>query len=718
MMHRWTDIPAIISAPGHAATPTGTGMSVLGHIVAVMLARLDDIDWDSMSHAYGPATEVPGLIRGLASDDPATRESALDAMYGGVHHQGDVYDCTLAVIPFLLEIAGVPGLPGRGPVLELLASIGGIEGGMAHDMPDRDGMYWATARRMVEDAREQLAPLLDDPDPEVRRAAPMVLLACRDDAASLLPAFLARASGEADEQARAALVRAACELARLGAAGRVADVDTAAVGGWLARQVADGDSPAVRRADALAELARCAPDLLPPDPVPMAARLLEAAYAAGTLQSPPDPRGFTTPTLVGAVRDLFEQEADGRRFPEGGDLVRKLSTALGDRVEERAALLGTLARSPHWEARHDALRVAGALMQGWRGDYEDLVAAIGGQLADSHPRITAAAADTLHHLDVLAAPAADALARHLAANPQPGPVLDALAALGDPRALPVLRRALEQPASASAGHLAGKYGPAAADLVPLIRERLRDLPAVTGHDSARAGLAVALGRIGLAAAAAVPDLLQMLPETAALVALGRIGTAASSAVPALEALLGDPAYRVQVGAAVALHRIGAGPGPLLPVLARHLNGDNHYAATSAAEALAELGPAAAPLAPRLRELAARNAGEDILGNWLRLRAAVALWRSAGESAVVVPALLEAWQLNPHTRIHVATCLAEMGEAASSTTAKGETTVALLHGELSRRRRHNSTDHTWSPSQVAGDLALIGACERALAALGE
>ena len=61
-------------------------------------------------------------------------------------------------------------------------------------------------------------------------------------------------------------------------------------------------------------------------------------------------------------------------------------------------------------------------------------------------------------------------------------------------------------------------------------------------------------------------------------------------------------------------------------------------------------------------------------------------------------------------------LAEMGEVASSAEARGETAAALLHGELSRRRRHNSTN-TWSTSQVADDLALVGACERALAALG-
>ena len=46
-------------------------------------------------------------------------------MYGAVHHQGDVYRCTVETIPFLLRIAGRPELPGRAALAELLASIGG-----------------------------------------------------------------------------------------------------------------------------------------------------------------------------------------------------------------------------------------------------------------------------------------------------------------------------------------------------------------------------------------------------------------------------------------------------------------------------------------------------------------------------------------------------------------------------------------------------------------
>ncbi len=48
---------------------------------------IDEVDWASMEHAYGPADDVPGLLRGLASADPAERERALDGMYGAVHHQ-------------------------------------------------------------------------------------------------------------------------------------------------------------------------------------------------------------------------------------------------------------------------------------------------------------------------------------------------------------------------------------------------------------------------------------------------------------------------------------------------------------------------------------------------------------------------------------------------------------------------------------------------------
>lgn len=92
-----------------------------------MFAGIDEVEWASMEHAYGPADDVPGLLRGLASADPVEREGALDGMYGAVHHQGDVYACTLACIPFLFELVADPGIQDRGSIVELLTSIGGID---------------------------------------------------------------------------------------------------------------------------------------------------------------------------------------------------------------------------------------------------------------------------------------------------------------------------------------------------------------------------------------------------------------------------------------------------------------------------------------------------------------------------------------------------------------------------------------------------------------
>ena len=54
------------------------------------LAGLDDVAWDSFEHAYGPAGDVPELLRALAGDDEAAAE-AMYELYGTIGHQGS--DC-------------------------------------------------------------------------------------------------------------------------------------------------------------------------------------------------------------------------------------------------------------------------------------------------------------------------------------------------------------------------------------------------------------------------------------------------------------------------------------------------------------------------------------------------------------------------------------------------------------------------------------------------
>jgi hypothetical protein len=196
-----------------------------------LFAGLDEVDWASMEHAYGPAVEVPDLIRGLVSADPRVREVALDGMYGAVHHQGDVYECTLAVIPFLLEAAGSEA-PGRAGVLRLLASIGGEEGNEDGHGKVTPGSRYAYARDGVAVGHSLYVRLLADDDPEVRAAATLPLPASRHQAADTLAALRERWPVEDDPDVRAALLAAAGRLCRR--PGWVSGLDVMATARWLA----------------------------------------------------------------------------------------------------------------------------------------------------------------------------------------------------------------------------------------------------------------------------------------------------------------------------------------------------------------------------------------------------------------------------------------------------------------------------------------------------
>lgn len=99
-------------------------MPVSSGIVTRMFAGLFDIDWSSMHHAYGSAEEVPALLMALGSAKAKERHEALNRFYGAVHHQGDVYRCTTASLPFLFELAVEVAAPDHAPIVVLLVSIG------------------------------------------------------------------------------------------------------------------------------------------------------------------------------------------------------------------------------------------------------------------------------------------------------------------------------------------------------------------------------------------------------------------------------------------------------------------------------------------------------------------------------------------------------------------------------------------------------------------
>ncbi|MFF0304725.1 hypothetical protein ACFYTV_28955 [Streptomyces sp. NPDC004562] len=89
-----------------------------------MFDGIYDIDWASLSHAYGSAEEVPSLLWALRSQSSDERRAALDRFYSAVHHQGSVYPATAASLPFLLELAVDSATPDRASVVALLVSVG------------------------------------------------------------------------------------------------------------------------------------------------------------------------------------------------------------------------------------------------------------------------------------------------------------------------------------------------------------------------------------------------------------------------------------------------------------------------------------------------------------------------------------------------------------------------------------------------------------------
>ncbi|TXS18061.1 HEAT repeat domain-containing protein, partial [Streptomyces sp. wa22] len=338
------------------------------------------------------------------------------------------------------------------------------------------------------------------------------------------------------------------------------------------------------------------------------------------------------------------------------------------------------------------------------------------------PRLAEAASYALEDLFGLAAPAGDALAARVAADPGAwvkewpsgppglGSSVKALAGLGDARVLPALAAALERPeVPHDVGFAISCLGGTAAPLAGALRRRLGEVGLDEGaYDRASPLLA---GLTALRAGEAAPEVLRVLrgaPEyrgewlrTAALRALGSFGPAAHCAVPELRRLVRGTGTGA-TEAAEALWAVTGDAETVLPVLAEGLGTGQARDCRAAVGALGALGPRAGAVAPRLRALLAH---EEL---WLRVEAAIALWEISGRAAEVVPVLLSAWEKNCHVRVRVAECLARMGPGGA-----GSDATRVLRAELLSVRRHKAMDGGYGSHDTHEDEKLLALCRRAL-----
>lgn len=696
----------------------------------MVFTGIEGVDWASLHHAYGDASDVPGLLHGLASPDPAVRESALDGMYGAVHHQGDVYDSTVACVPFLFELLLLTSVPGRGAVLELLCGIAGEEepdaaelaeysADFEDDEDDEEHADWVAQRlaasERVRGRSAQLFALLDDPDEELRAAVPGALRSLHGDGAAVLAALRRRLPAEPSVRVARALVAATGELgARHG--GRVA-IDAAAC---LLRVAYDARPHPELVLTALTGLTQCAPDRLPPDAVELAAEAMRAARE-GPPPAPPQPLPRTD-TLLGALRELRAAHDAASGADEPVKLLQEWHLALGDRTDERLRLLVEQLRSPSAGQRHAAIRQAGPLLSGWRLPGEEAVGLLAAQVRSEDADLARAALRTLTYLHPLAHGAADTVAEALPAfrheavetgwweTTRYGRAIDALVAQGDPRAVPELERALcESPLPVGLSERLPTLAAHAAPLGPVLLELLRATS--PGHPRLRAML---LDLLAVPAPVAAIPLVSSFVDSddpalrrVALRTMARFGPPAASRAGRIRELVASgPSSFVRLAAAEALWAI-TGEADLdlvLGAVREGLSAEHRGGRREACGLAARVGPPAASLAPLLR---ARVAADDE-----RVDAARALWRVTGgadDADEVARVLVGEWPRGHFNRPAIAATLAELGPAAADA-------VPLAEAELARSRRHGN-DGPPSPNflcHVDVDEELQRDCRRILA----
>ena len=258
---------------GPANYSASMSVSVLPVIVLCMINELDGIDWSAMSHAYGPADDVPRWLKAMGSADPAIRREAFSDFYSAAHHQGDVYACTTASLPFLFVMADDPTTPDRASVVELLLSIG--REAVAHD---DGGLYfgpdgsvhtaWADSAAVMRERAGAFVSYAADADLDVRRAAIEGLGLFLDNADRAVEILRGRLPVEPGIVERLLVVRTMADLALRLPTARPAATE------WLAALAENATAAPDIRLAALVHHARCAPEALTGDTVPTSIGLL------------------------------------------------------------------------------------------------------------------------------------------------------------------------------------------------------------------------------------------------------------------------------------------------------------------------------------------------------------------------------------------------------------------------------------------------------------
>lgn len=159
------------------------------------LIGLSQVDWASVSHAHGPATDFAPLLRAAVGDNPDDRQFAFQLLFETVWHQGTVWEATAHTVPFLYRALEADETPDKWALAHLLATIADCQSGKKKHMQ--------ASRLAVAKQLDLLYPYLRDP--VIRQSVAAAVGRYPAIVARLLPDLEAALCDEPDEYAREAL---------------------------------------------------------------------------------------------------------------------------------------------------------------------------------------------------------------------------------------------------------------------------------------------------------------------------------------------------------------------------------------------------------------------------------------------------------------------------------------------------------------------------------
>ncbi|MFD6654599.1 hypothetical protein ACFWEB_05510 [Streptomyces parvus] len=142
--------------------------------MGTVLGAMRNVRWHELQHAYGSASQVPGVLSRIAWGDAPSSDEALNDLERWIGTP-PVFDSTAATVPFLWELAATDTVRDRAGVLDLLSTI------LAAGNPEHPAWTRAAHDAVAEGRGTAVRLTADDtaasPHPTVRVAATRLLAA-------------------------------------------------------------------------------------------------------------------------------------------------------------------------------------------------------------------------------------------------------------------------------------------------------------------------------------------------------------------------------------------------------------------------------------------------------------------------------------------------------------------------------------------------------------